>query len=87
MIKRQNDIEIIRQYYNGELSPAAQQELEERALDDPFLQDAMMGIEEFGLSSDVVDELDQRLDDRLNKRKNKILGLLGALNNGVSRPL
>ena len=74
MIKRQNDIEIIRKYYNGELSPAAQQELEERALDDPFLQDAIMGFEEFGLNDETIEELDQKLDNRLNKRKNKITG-------------
>jgi hypothetical protein len=72
--KRQKNIEIIRKYYNGELSPAAQQELEERALDDPFLQDALLGFENFGIKNEIITELDQRLDDRLNKRKNKIIG-------------
>jgi TonB family protein len=71
----QNDIEIIRKYYNGELSPAAQQELEERALDDPLLQEAMAGIEEFGISNETIEELNQNLEERLTKRKNKVIGL------------
>ncbi len=74
MNKTQNDINLIRKYYNGALSLAEQQKLEERALDDPFLQDAMMGIEELGLQDDTIAELDQKLNDRLNKRKYNLIG-------------
>ncbi|MFT5823283.1 MAG: tetratricopeptide (TPR) repeat protein [Crocinitomix sp.] len=40
------DIELLRRYYNNELSDTARHELEKQALNDPFLKDAMDGFDE-----------------------------------------
>lgn len=61
----QQDIALIRKYHNGELSPAEKNQLEVRALDDSFLQDALDGYEDLGVKDDDIIGLYQRLDDRL----------------------
>lgn len=76
MNKPNADIELIRKYFNGELSPADQYELEKRALDDPFLQDAMDGFEHISVNQKAFDELDNRLAERL-KEKDKVLPIWG----------
>lgn len=40
------DIEVLRRYYNNELSAAERNNLEKQALDDPFLKEAMDGFDE-----------------------------------------
>ena len=47
-MSREKDILQIRKYLNGELDAAAMHELERRALDDPFLADAIEGFEHAG---------------------------------------
>jgi TonB family protein len=70
------DIEIIRKYFNGELSPADQYKLEKRALDDPFLQDAMDGFELFNVQQKNINKLENRLANRINK-KEKVITIWG----------
>ncbi|MBK0383084.1 carboxypeptidase-like regulatory domain-containing protein [Pedobacter sp. SD-b] len=74
MIKKVSDIELIRKYLNGQLSPAEMNSLEARALDDPFLQDALDGFSEFGLKDPDMNDLNYRLNEKLSK-KEKIIGL------------
>lgn len=74
MNKELSDIEIIRKYLNGELSTAAMQELEARALDDPFLQDALDGFELAGMDQSALKNLQDRLDHR-TKKKDKIFAI------------
>lgn len=71
MNKELSDIEMIRKYLSGELSLAAMQELEARALDDPFLQDALDGYEPAGIDQSVLKNLQNKLDNRI-KKKDKI---------------
>ncbi|NOQ73787.1 MAG: hypothetical protein GQ574_17400 [Crocinitomix sp.] len=44
--KEHIDIELLRRYYNNDLSDAARHDLEKQALNDPFLKDAMDGFDE-----------------------------------------
>lgn len=74
MNKTSIDIELIRKYLNGELSPAAMQELEAVALDDDFLQDALNGFENNGLIEADLNELQNRLAQR-TKKKDKIFAI------------
>lgn len=60
----QQDIVLIRKYHNGELSPAEKNQLEARALDDPFLQDALDGYEDLGVKEDDILTLVKKLDER-----------------------
>ena len=76
MNKFNADIELIRKYFNGELSPVAQHELEKRALDDPFLQDAMDGFEQFSNLQKDFNALNNRLADRI-KKKEKVVAIWG----------
>ncbi len=73
MDKYNTDIELINKYLKGELEPSAMQELEARALDDPFLQDAMEGYENFPVREEDLKALSSRLEERL-KTKQKIIG-------------
>lgn len=68
MNKEISDIELIRRYYNGTLDKKAMHELEKRALDDPFLADAMDGFEHFDHQDNTFIELNERLKDRINKQ-------------------
>ncbi|OAQ37973.1 hypothetical protein A5893_16525 [Pedobacter psychrophilus] len=74
MNKQDKDIELIRQYLNGELSPTEMNSLEARALDDPFLQDALDGFTEFDIKNSDLSDLESRLNERI-KDKGKILSL------------
>lgn len=69
MNNAQHDIELIRKYYQGLLSPAEKNLLEARALDDPFLQDAMDGFEQKGVNLVDLQSLNERLENRLKKSK------------------
>jgi len=66
--KEISDIELIRRYHNGTLDKRAMHELEKRALDDPFLADAMEGFEHFDHQDNTFIELKERLKDRINKQ-------------------
>lgn len=74
------DIELIAKYYNGELDSKAMQELEERALEDPFLADAMDGFSEFSIQKNDFIDIDERLKDRLRKQHTKRIGSFGFRN-------
>lgn len=76
MNKPNADIELIRKYFNGELSPVDQFELEKRALDDAFLQDAMDGFEASNIKQSDLIDLENRLAQRLEK-KEKIIAIWG----------
>ncbi|MFC5283471.1 TonB family protein [Pedobacter alpinus] len=69
MNKLNQDIELIRKYHNGDLSPTEMNQLEARALDDPFLQDALDGYEIIGVSNSDINELNNSLAHRLEKEK------------------
>ncbi len=45
-LDQNRDIELLRKYYNGKLSDAEKNSLEQRALEDPFLKEAMDGFDE-----------------------------------------
>jgi hypothetical protein len=72
--KQDKDIELIRQYLNGELSPTEMNSLEARALDDPFLQDALDGFSNFDIKNVDFNALDERLNERI-KDTGKLLSL------------
>ena len=69
MNKQKTDIELIRQYFNGELTPAAKHDLEKRALGDPFLQEAMDGFDAFKVKDKDLKVLSARLAKRLENKK------------------
>jgi hypothetical protein len=76
--------EDIRRYLNGQLSPAEMHDLEKAAMDDPFLADAMEGMEQnqqAGSASfeDGVADLHERVKSRTDRetKKNKLLPLIG----------
>ena len=74
MSEQDKDIELIRQYLNGELSPTEMNSLEARALDDPFLQDALDGFTEIEVKNTDLNDLDAQLTERI-KGNGKILSL------------
>jgi hypothetical protein len=65
---RNTDILQIKRYLEGKLDARAMYELERRALDDPFLMDAMEGYEVAGKRDYILDELRATLQNRLQKR-------------------
>jgi hypothetical protein len=65
VVDREKDILQISKYLKGELDARAMHQLERRALDDPFLADAIAGFEE--VKTDQKDNLTD-LSDRLQKR-------------------
>lgn len=67
------DIELIRKYFNGELSLDDQHRLEKRALEDPFLQDAMDGFEQFNVKQKDFDHLKKRLTNRVEKKEKVVI--------------
>lgn len=73
MNKELPDIELIRKYLSGELSPATMQELEAKALDDAFLHDTLEGFGKEGIDKNDLEKLSKRLDDRIKKKKGKII--------------
>lgn len=69
MSKHKDDISQIRKYINGQLDARAMHQLERRALDDPFLADALEGYEAAaGDQRSNLAELEQRLQDRADKK-------------------
>src|SRR5579862_2405102 len=66
--------DYLRKYLNGELTDKEMQALEKAALEDPFLSDAIDGLQEAGnlssFKSDVAD-LHNRLSKRVQKEKKK----------------
>ena len=68
MKNRRLDIE---RYLRGELSPAEMHALEREALDDPFLAEALEGIEHAGTEDFLYDvhQLRRLVDDRLHRRR------------------
>jgi hypothetical protein len=71
-VNREEDILQIRKYLNGELDGRAMHELERRAIDDPFLADALEGFEQVdGDQRASLDELSGRLQQRIDDKKVK----------------
>ncbi len=65
----------IKKYLEGKLDTRAMYELERRALDDPFLMDAMEGYETAGNQNKASAELAAALQHRLQKPKGRIISL------------
>lgn len=74
------DIELIYKYYNGELDAKAMQQLEQKALDDPFLADAMDGFDEFSITKITVSQLKRNLEANITKRQKKLKATWGFRN-------
>jgi TonB family protein len=70
-VNREKDILQIRKYLNGELDGRAMHELEHRALDDPFLADALEGYEQASDQQPNLKELNERLHQRIHDKKVK----------------
>jgi hypothetical protein len=71
-VNREEDILQIRKYLNGELDGRAMHELERRAIDDPFLADALEGFEQADSDQQAnLDELSGRLQQRIDDKKVK----------------
>ncbi|HVV55867.1 MAG TPA: TonB family protein [Mucilaginibacter sp.] len=74
MSKTKDDISQIKKYLEGKLDDRAMHELERRALDDPFLADAMEGYERSGTDQQAnLDELAARLHDRTDKKVRRLI--------------
>ncbi|HZX59212.1 MAG TPA: carboxypeptidase-like regulatory domain-containing protein [Mucilaginibacter sp.] len=74
MSKSKNDISQIKKYLQGGLDSHAMHELERRALDDPFLADALEGYEKAGTQQQKnLDELSGRLQSRVDKKVRSIM--------------
>lgn len=71
MDKQRIDIDLITRYHNGELDGKAMQQLEERALEDPFLAEAMEGFGEFSIDKDDIIDLNERLNERIKIKQIK----------------
>ncbi len=80
MKKPEIDIELIAKYYNGELDGRAMQQLEERALEDPFLAEAMEGFSELTIKKNDFVDLNERLKDRIRSKSEKGAGYFGFKN-------
>jgi hypothetical protein len=73
-VSKEKDILQIRKYLNGELDARAMHELERRALDDPFLMEALQGYEQTaGNQKSNLDELSARLQQRIAKKEARII--------------
>jgi hypothetical protein len=73
-VDREQDILQIRKYLKGELNARAMHELERRALDDPFLMDALEGFERSTAEQDAnLAELTNRLHQRTEKSGERIV--------------
>lgn len=77
--KKKYTAKDIRLYLEGKLSPSQMHELEKAALEDPFLADALEGMELYNDQekfSDDTNDLNVRLNERINKK-----GALLSVNN------
>jgi len=73
-VSSKKDISQIKKYINGELDAHAMHKLERRALDDPFLMDALEGYEQAGSDQQVnLDELAARLQQRTDKKVRRMI--------------
>jgi TonB family protein len=71
---KNSDISQIRKYLKGELDAHAMHEVERRALDDPFMSDALEGFELVKNDEDLaLNELSERLKKRVQSDKKPIL--------------
>ena len=69
MNKEAINIELIKDYFAGRLGAKAMHALEKRALEDPFLAEAMEGYEKhFANAKENTDELESRLNERITKK-------------------
>lgn len=74
MRNKQADILQIRKYLNGELNASAMHKLEQEALDDPFLMDALEGYEANGKDQqDNLNLLTERLHERTAGKTGRII--------------
>jgi cytoskeletal protein RodZ len=74
MADREKDIAQIKKYLSGELSARAMHQLERRALDDPFLMDALAGFEQGAPDQQAnLDELALRLQQRTSPDERRII--------------
>lgn len=71
MNKDSQDIDLIEKYFRGELNASAMHNLEKRALEDPFLAEAMEGYENFPHNSNSLNELKVRLKSRVDSKPQK----------------
>jgi len=68
------DISQIRKYFNGELNATAMHQLEQEALDDPFLMDALEGYEAVGKDQQGnLNELADRLQERTAEKRGRVI--------------
>lgn len=76
MRNRRHDIE---QYLRGELNPAEMHALEKEALNDPFLAEALEGVEQAGKDNFLFDlhQLNRSVHDRTRKRKTRSVRMWG----------
>ena len=76
MSNRKNDIE---RYLRGELSPAEMHALEKAALNDPFLAEALEGIDHAGADNflDDLHSLNRKVHERTRQRKSRTVKMLG----------
>lgn len=77
MKNRKYDIE---KYLRGELSPAEMHALEKEALDDPFLAEALEGLEQAGGADNFLQDLhrlNRKVHDRARHRKDKTIKIWG----------
>jgi hypothetical protein len=73
---QEDDILLIRKYLSGELDTRAMHELERRALDDPFLKDALEGYEYAGgYQPEDIADLTNRLNGRTGVRRTKVISM------------
>lgn len=71
---REKDILQISKYLKGELDARAMHQLERRALDDPFLADAIEGFEQAKADQKTnLDELQDRLHKRIAQKERRII--------------
>jgi len=72
--KQKNDISLIKKYLNGELDTRAMHQLERRALDDPFLADALEGYGyAAGDQQKNLADLSQRLHSRAEEKVRRLI--------------
>jgi len=68
------DISQIRKYLNGELNATAMHQLEQEALDDPFLMDALEGYEATAKDQQAtLNELAGRLQERTAEKRGRVI--------------
>jgi hypothetical protein len=73
-VSKETDISQISKYLNGALDAKAMHQLEKRALDDPFLMDAIEGYEANGKNQQMqLDEISDRLQKRLSGNEKRII--------------